>query len=85
MWLLVLAVLPFFRSDHPWHGKKMTLVSWIYFATPLSVAWGAGLWFITATTASAFWCLAHDLMNGFFALALLNTCFVLWMLKKMFP
>lgn len=85
VWLLVLAMLPVFSKDHPWHGKKMTLKSWVHHGTALSAAWGGGLWFITATTTSAFWCLEHGRPTAFFTLALLNLCFTAWMLHRMFP
>lgn len=82
VWLLVTIVLPFFPKSHPWHGKTLTLMSWAHCATPVSVAWSAGVWIMTVVLTTSIWCLSHEHTDMGCALAVFNSVFAFWLLHK---
>jgi hypothetical protein len=82
-WLLVMMAKPFFPPTHPWKGKRITLWNWAMFATPISVAFGVGMWLLTINSALAIWGLTHRRVLGGTVLAEANACFILWFLSKL--
>jgi hypothetical protein len=51
VWLLTKLMVPFFRQDHPWKGKKLTLRSWCERGTKAALEFSCTFWLIAIIAA----------------------------------
>ncbi len=54
-WLIIVASTPFFRADHPWKSKKLTLEWLDEGATPVTLEFGCVMWFCLISILLCVW------------------------------